>query len=63
MSAPVIEGSENMNFIRPYFQEPPKGFFVFLSLGEPRFRRPICSFECVKFEESWVSQASRHKWT
>ena len=34
-----------------------------LSLGEPRFRRPICSLECDKFEESWVSRPSRHKWT
>ena len=35
---------------------------VFLSSGEQRFRRPIFSFECEKFEESWVSKASSRKW-
>ena len=27
-----------------------------------RFRKPITSVECEKFEESWVSDSSRRKW-
>ena len=31
-------------------------------LGSGRFRAPISSDECSRFEDSWVSDASRRKW-
>ena len=31
-------------------------------LGSGRFRAPISSDECRRFEDSWVSDASRRKW-
>ena len=31
-------------------------------LGSGRFRAPTSSDECRRFEESWVSDASRRKW-
>ena len=31
-------------------------------LGSARFRAPISSDECRRFEDSWVSDASRRKW-
>ena len=33
-----------------------------LLLGSGRFRAPISSGECRRFEDSWVSAASRRKW-
>ncbi|XP_067054073.1 uncharacterized protein [Acropora muricata] len=33
-----------------------------ISEGSGRFRAPISSDECRKFEDSWVSDASRRKW-
>ena len=33
-----------------------------LLLGSGRFRAPISSDECRRFEDSWVSDASRRKW-
>ena len=31
-------------------------------IEKQRFRKPITSVECEKFEESWVSDSSRRKW-
>ncbi|XP_067029693.1 uncharacterized protein [Acropora muricata] len=33
-----------------------------ISEGNGRFRAPISSDECRRFEDSWVSDASRRKW-
>ena len=35
---------------------------MLLFIEEQRFRKPITSVECEKFEESWVSDSSRRKW-
>ena len=35
---------------------------IFPSSEEQRFRKPITSFECEKFEENWVLDGSRRKW-
>ena len=31
-------------------------------LGSGRFRAPISSDECLRFEDTWVSDVSRRKW-
>ena len=38
------------------------GFLYIYSSEEQRFRKPITSIGSEKFEESWVSDASRRKW-
>ena len=44
-----------------HFFYPLTDCFSFFILKQHRFKRPITSFECKKFEKSWVSDASRRK--
>ena len=56
------EGKASNFMISVTFLSPDKLYFIFNSKIEQRFKRPITSLACEKFEKSWVSDASRRKW-